>query len=69
MEPQWRTRNPASLHLIRRDGSIGNSSLVGLYWHIGERIREDVLGYKRAEYGQQIVSALSTQLTFEYERG
>jgi hypothetical protein len=46
-----------------------NSALVGLYWHIGKRIREDVLGHKRAEYGQQIVSALSTQLTVEYGRG
>jgi predicted nuclease of restriction endonuclease-like (RecB) superfamily len=46
-----------------------NTALVGLYWHIGRRIREDVLGHKRAEYGQQIVSALSSQLTVEYGRG
>ena len=29
-----------------------NSALVGLYWHIGKRIREDVLQEKRAEYGE-----------------
>jgi hypothetical protein len=46
-----------------------NSTLVGLYWQIGKRIREDALGHKRPEYCQQIVSALSTQLTFEYGRG
>jgi predicted nuclease of restriction endonuclease-like (RecB) superfamily len=46
-----------------------NSALVGLYWHIGKRIREDVLKGERAEYGQQIVSALSSQLTLEYGRG
>jgi uncharacterized protein DUF1016 len=46
-----------------------NSALVGLYWHIGKRIRQDVLGGKRAEYGQRIVSALATQLTAEYGRG
>jgi predicted nuclease of restriction endonuclease-like (RecB) superfamily len=46
-----------------------NSALVGLYWHIGTRIRQDVLQEKRADYGDQIVNALSSQLTVEYGRG
>lgn len=46
-----------------------NSALVGLYWQIGKRIREDILRQKRAEYGEQIVSALSAQLVAEYGRG
>jgi predicted nuclease of restriction endonuclease-like (RecB) superfamily len=46
-----------------------NSALVWLYWNIGKRIREDVLQEKRAEYGEQIVSALSRQLTAEFGRG
>lgn len=46
-----------------------NSALVGMYWHIGKRIREDVLGSNRADYGRQIVSALGRQLTAEYGRG
>src|SRR5271157_1903839 len=46
-----------------------NSALVGLYWHIGKRIRQDVLQQKRAGYGEQIVSALATQLTSEYGQG
>jgi len=46
-----------------------NSALVGMYWHIGKRIREDVLEKERAEYGEQIVSALGRQLTEEYGRG
>jgi DUF1016 N-terminal domain len=46
-----------------------NSVLVGLYWHVGTRIRQDILGEKRAGYGQQIVYALSAQLTAEYGRG
>ena len=33
-----------------------NSALVGLCWHIGKRIRQDVLHHKRAGYGEQIVS-------------
>jgi DUF1016 N-terminal domain len=46
-----------------------NSALVGLYWHIGTRIRQDILHEQRAGYGEQIVSALSKQLTAEYGRG
>ena len=46
-----------------------NSALVGLYWHIGTRIREDVLQEQRAGYGEQIVATLSRQLTAEYGRG
>lgn len=46
-----------------------NSSLVGLYWHVGRRIREDVLKEKRAQYGKEIVVTLSRQLTEEYGRG
>jgi predicted nuclease of restriction endonuclease-like (RecB) superfamily len=46
-----------------------NSALVSLYWHIGTRIRRDILGEKRAGYGQEIVAALSRQLTMEYGRG
>jgi hypothetical protein len=46
-----------------------NSALVGLYWSIGKRVREVVLGEKRADYGEAIVSALSKQLIAEYGRG
>ncbi|MGO8750860.1 MAG: DUF1016 N-terminal domain-containing protein [Thermoguttaceae bacterium] len=46
-----------------------NAGLVALYWHVGRRIREDILHEKRAGYGDEIVSALSAQLTMEYGRG
>jgi len=46
-----------------------NAALVQLYWQIGQRIRTDILGEKRAEYGEKIVSALSKQLTTEFGRG
>jgi hypothetical protein len=36
---------------------------VLLYWKIGARIRQDILGEERAAYGGQIVSTLSRQLT------
>ena len=37
-----------------------------MYWNIGNRINKDVLCGKRAEYGAQIVSTLSTQLQRQY---
>jgi predicted nuclease of restriction endonuclease-like (RecB) superfamily len=46
-----------------------NSGMVALYWSIGKRIREEVLGGRRAEYGEQIVQTLSAQLAAEYGRG
>ena len=46
-----------------------NSALVTMYWHIGRRIREDVLKNDRAEYGKEILSTLSKELTAEYGNG
>jgi predicted nuclease of restriction endonuclease-like (RecB) superfamily len=46
-----------------------NSTMVGLYWHVGKRIREDVLANDRAEYGRQILQTLSKKLIAEYGRG
>ena len=43
--------------------------LTTLYWHVGRRVRQDILKEKRAEYGEQIVSALSAQLEAEFGRG
>ena len=46
-----------------------NSSLVLLYWKVGERIRKEILQEKRAAYGKEIVSTLSTQLVPEFGEG
>ena len=43
-----------------------NATLTLLYWRVGQRIRREVLQDQRAEYGEQIVSTLSTQLVREY---
>jgi predicted nuclease of restriction endonuclease-like (RecB) superfamily len=53
----------------RQLASAVNSALTLLYWHIGQRIRNEVLQGERAAYGEQIVSTLSTQLEQEYGRG
>jgi len=46
-----------------------NARLTLLHWHIGTRIRREVLGEQRAEYGAEIVQALSDQLKAEFGRG
>jgi predicted nuclease of restriction endonuclease-like (RecB) superfamily len=46
-----------------------NSGLTLLYWQVGDRIRRHVLREKRAAYGEEIVSALATQLTAEFGEG
>lgn len=46
-----------------------NSGLTMLCWHIGSRIRKNILKEKRAEYGQEILQSLSAKLTSEFGRG
>ena len=46
-----------------------DSGLVTLYWHIGRRIRQDILKEKRVEYGAEIVATLSRHLEAEFGRG
>jgi len=46
-----------------------DSSLSTLYWHVGQRIRQDTLREKRADYGGEIVVALGQQLEKEFGRG
>jgi hypothetical protein len=47
-----------------------NEEIILMFWEIGERINREVLGNKRAAYGQQIVSQVATQLQAEFgEKG
>ena len=46
-----------------------NSGLTLLYWQVGTRIRQDILREKRAEYGKEIVHALSGKLSVEFGQG
>jgi len=45
-----------------------SSATVLLFWEIGRRINNDVLKNQRADYGKQIVLALTTQLIEKYGR-
>ena len=46
-----------------------NSGMVVHYWNVGRRIRTDILGEKRADYGKEIVHTLSEQLVAEFGTG
>jgi predicted nuclease of restriction endonuclease-like (RecB) superfamily len=46
-----------------------NSELVWLYWKVGRRLREHVVGEGRAAYGEQIVAEVAAVLSAEYGRG
>ena len=46
-----------------------NVKLTLLYWQVGKRIADEVLGGERAEYGKQVMSSLAQQLTLDYGKG
>lgn len=46
-----------------------NSEICLTKWHIGKRIKEDVLYNQRAEYGKQVVKNLARKLTERYGNG
>lgn len=50
----------------RSIASTVNTTLAMSYWHIGNRIRKEILQGERAEYGREIVASLSRQLVLEY---
>lgn len=46
-----------------------NAELVMLHWHVGHRIREDILNSGRKIYGEKIVELVARDLTTVYGRG
>lgn len=46
-----------------------NAQMAMLYWHLGNRVRKEILSDQRAEYGQEIVATVSRQLTSIYGKG
>ena len=53
----------------RQRAAAVNAELTLLYWQVGRRIHQDILGARRADYGAAIVATLSRQLTSEYGKG
>ena len=48
---------------------VANTVLVQRNWLLGQRIELEVLQGNRADYGEQIIKKLSTQLTVQYGKG
>ena len=46
-----------------------NATLTLLYWHVGQRIRREVLKETRAGYGKEILATLSQELAKDYGKG
>ena len=46
-----------------------NAAQTQLYWRVCQRIRLEILGERRAEYGKEIVATLSRHLKADYGRG
>lgn len=46
-----------------------NSELVWLYWQVGSRLRQDVVGEGRAAYGERVLTEVASTLSAEYGRG
>lgn len=57
--------NEAQLRVAREY----NFAHVELCWFIGRRIDEEILKFKRAQYGNQIIDHISLHLTVQYGRG
>ena len=53
----------------RQTTAAVNFDLTLLYWRIGKRIQQEVLGSERGAYGEQIVVTASRQLVAAYGRG
>lgn len=52
-----------------RVARVANSEMTILYWHIGKRIKEEIIRNTRAEYGEQVVETLAQYLSAEYGKG
>ncbi len=46
-----------------------NQEMTLLYWDVGTRIRQDVLSFERATYGQAVIENLGQNLSREFGRG
>jgi hypothetical protein len=46
-----------------------NSAQVVLHWRIGDRIHSEILGHKRAAYGDELIATVARDLTADYGRG
>ena len=53
----------------RRVAGAANAALTTLYWQLGHRVRTEVLGAQRADYGERLIVAVGRRLERAYGRG
>lgn len=70
LEDQFVTEVTALIQQAKQRAAVAvNSELTLLYWQVGQRIHQEVLGGKRAGYGKQIITTLSQFLNAQFGRG
>lgn len=70
IEPMLVADVASLIHSAKQRAAVAvNSELTLLYWHVGQRINQAILGGERADYGKQVVSNLAKQLTMQFGRG
>ncbi len=52
-----------------RLATYANTEICMTNWYVGNRIKEDVLKNKRAEYGKEVLKVLAEKLTQKYGKG
>ena len=56
------------IHEARHRAAMAvNASLTMLYWRIGKRVLDEVLGFQRTGYGEEIVATPSRQLSWSHD--
>jgi predicted nuclease of restriction endonuclease-like (RecB) superfamily len=53
----------------RRLAGAVNAELTRLYWSVGQRLRTEIIGNTRANYGAKLLDLLGQQLEYEFGRG
>ncbi|CRZ54332.1 YhcG family protein [Vibrio cholerae] len=53
----------------QRAAAAINNEITLLYWQVGNRVRQEVLGGGRADYGKQVIATLASELTAQYGKG
>ena len=70
LEDQFVTEVTTLIQQAKQHAAVAvNSELTLLYWQVGQRINQEVLGGKRADYGKQVIANLSLLLNAQFGRG
>ena len=70
LENQFITEVTTLIQQAKQRAAVAvNSELTLLYWQVGQRIHQEVIDGKRADYGKHVIATLSQLLNAQYGRG